>query len=69
MLIKTEGLCFPLQVATSSPEASRRFETPCQPEPFILPDSGKIRGPRNCHWSWERGSNSILTFHFPSDRC
>jgi len=40
MLIKTEGLCFPVQVATFSPEAPGCFEMPCQTKPFILPDSG-----------------------------
>lgn len=40
MLIKTEGLCFPIQVAKSSLEAPRCFEIPCQTKPFILPNSG-----------------------------
>lgn len=40
MLIKTEGLHLPVQVATSSLEAPRCFEMPCQTKPFILPDSG-----------------------------
>lgn len=39
MLIKTEGLRFPIQVATSPPEAPGGFETCCQALPFILPYS------------------------------